>query len=563
MYETIKRIAKNVKYGSKYGKGLLAGVATFKKATISDNMSFLGQGLGILGFPFLYFIIQPLTRKLPASVREKTPMIFYSGATIGSCLGSLFSFTFMKNSSSSAAGIYGVLIGIVGTAILTVGYELYSKNQKETLTKEDEGEFAATKQRLWLGLELGVGLGAGLGATLAAIHPGLGLIGAAAGSLVGSIVCAGLAVFAPSILNKLSSTTLTSKQLNSSLANILKNARLGGLLGSCIGVVLGTFLFPGLGSVLGGLIGAGIGGAFLGGGSWIITNTGLFSESNFLTKNLVNNKVALSTIKLETKISVAALSTICAIIGTFVLPGIGTAAGAAIGALAGSLIGSLPTLARVFIFKTPLGEDAKQDSNAIPFYKKAKVNFSIGTTVGALIGAVIGSVIPVVGTTLGALIGGLIGGGLAVYEAYHQHSTKPPALPVKPNPVAPKIDAKASDVETYKNVQATLTSTLPGQKVEAPKAELVSKKDVVPNIELASARAEPKVEAKKNEPVKEEQSKAVVTLSESGSAVKNLPLTLPTAALMKKSPAHEFSRSSRVVERIARVEQSERMVRVK
>lgn len=506
---------------------MLAGVATFKKASISDNMSFLGQGLGILFFPLFYFIIEPLTRKLPASFREKIPLIFYSGATIGSCLGSIFSFTFMKNLSSSASGLYGVLIGIIATTIITVGYELYTKNHKETLTKEEEEEFAATKQRLWLGLELGVGLGAGLGATLEGIHPGLGLIGAAAGSLVGGIVCSGLAIFAPSILNKISATSITSKQLNNSLSNVLKNVRLGALLGSCIGVVLGTFLLPGLGSVLGGLIGAGIAGTLAGGSSWIMTNTGLFSDSNFLTKNLLNNKLALSTIKLQTKISVAALSTLGAIIGTFFLPGIGTAAGAAIGALAGSVIGPMPTLARIFFSKTPLAEETKQDPNAVPFYKKAKVNFSIGTTVGALIGGIIGSIIPVIGTTLGALAGGLIGGSIAVGEAYYQES-KAPEQQVAPSPVMTKV----AESQTYKNV--------------------------------ISALPEPKAEALKTELSEEQQPpKSVAVATSSSSAAENSLPSLPTVAVLKKISDRENPRPSRALERISRVEQSERTLRVR
>lgn len=416
MYALIKKTSKPIKYGSKYGKGLLPG-----------SMSFIGQALGILSFPILYYLLEPLLEKLPKSIKNKIPLIFYGGVTVGGALGSILSSTVLKKLPSASTSIIGVVLGLVAAVVITLGIQLIcgKKSKKLIAEKNDEKATSARKQRFWLGLELGVVFGSGLGAVFECIHPGVGIIAAAIGSVVGSFVGMGLAILAPKLLKKKLITTKNDPPVSL----ITKSVRIGALVGSSIGVVIGTIVFPGIGSLVGGLIGGAIGAAALTSANCLFARTGNSAKPSFF-KKLFTDKVELSKLTLQMKICVAAGSLLGAALGTFLFPGIGTLGGAAIGGLLGAAVGFLPTLIRHFTPAKPPAtpvEKEKADDESVPFYKKAKLGNSLGATIGAFVGALAGSFIPGLGTLLGGLAGAFVGSmiGVGVSFIYYKFSVKP------------------------------------------------------------------------------------------------------------------------------------------
>jgi hypothetical protein len=440
IHDFFKKIKKPLKYGNKSSKNLVGApeLITHKKPTEMEG--FTSQLLGILFSPIFFLIIEPLTRRFNPASRERIPLIFYTGFSFGSVIGSFLSATMLRELPAGFNNSISALISFVVVTPIILGISsVFSKIKRalypDLIISEQEDVLSPDyKNRFHLGFESGFALGSAIGAVLECALPSSGLIAPAVGSIVGAFVGIAVCTLAPGLLEKLKPKLATeSKEEDADYYSYLtKSIKLGTLIGSSIGIVLGTFLLPGIGSVLGGLLFGGIGAIVAGSAAYVAKKVSPSGE--FIEKFL--NKTGFSKMSFSAKVSVSTLSLVGAIVGTFLLPGLGTMAGAAIGVLAGGVIGAGVSAC---LDKFNL---VKSDKDSISSFKQVKLGFAVGSTVGVVLGSILGSCVPVIGTILGGLLGGFVGGMIGVATPALKKMIQKPAITSSPNQEAPALQAE-------------------------------------------------------------------------------------------------------------------------
>lgn len=419
MYQFFKKIVKPARLGIKYTKGLVATYTVATNKPIAKTATFLSESIGMIFLPVLVLLIEPVLKKLPAYIKEKLPLVFYTGIAIGSSLGTLLSSSILKRLPSHFGSLIGLVSSFVVVPLVVIGVpfllsKLRKRGQSPAITESESILDNHCQPRFRLGIEAGLLIGSTLGASLEFFIPNSGLIGSALGGFIGTCIGAGLAAAFPTFARKLAIKSAYSKDSKRIFSDLSSSIKFGMLLGSCIGIIIGTFLLPGIGSVLGGILFGGI--------AAVTTSlaTGMIKKfdgdkPSFFGK--IFTKASLATTTLSMKIGISSLSLIGALIGTFLLPGIGTVAGAAIGGAIGCLVGAVTTIISKHRQQNiPLSSDVSTASqkNDTASLKRVKIGFSLGSCTGALAGAIIGSCIPIVGTALGTLAGAFIGGMICV-----------------------------------------------------------------------------------------------------------------------------------------------------
>jgi hypothetical protein len=424
IYGFLKKIQKPIKYGIKYSKGLVTAYSLATQQSLSDRSTFMGQFIGMVVTPFIYLLVEPYSKKLTKAAQEKLPLAFYGcialGSSIGTCLSSTLFAELPSNFSDvtgllAAATIVPVVVFAIPACVALITHKL-GRNKPQNMLVENSVSLT-DKYSYQLGLEAGLVIGSALGASCEYLFPGFGLLASGLGGIFGITAGIVMVKIAPNLLLRLSKKVADQEQDNFS-GRLLKSIKIGTLIGTCIGVVVGTFLLPGLGTTLGGVIGAGVAGVVLGSFTALTTR---FSNNKIPFVTYLLQKSYLSRISFEAKLGITVFSLVGALIGTFLLPGLGTVAGAAVGGLVGCVIGlSSRILFSFFTFnqqnhsRERLEDNDQSSTTQLPFYKSAKLGVSIGASTGALIGSVIGSFIPVIGTVLGGLIGAFIGATIGI-----------------------------------------------------------------------------------------------------------------------------------------------------